>query len=496
MMARLRREFALHPVRSVAAIGLLYTLALINVKLFAAAGPWWRGWADQQRYLESARAFLHFDLSAERHWYPLLYPLGGAPFGWMPAPFVPINIACFALAFAGFRRVCARLDVGQGAAALLFLATTLLDWRVAKLWVEPWSTTLSTALLWLALAEAADWIAGEGRRPALLGALLGLAVLARPSDLSIAAVIAPFAMWRPVIREGQWRVALAAALGGLAVLAGYALLHLAIYGARWSDYALLSREMGFNFADLPWRLVVLLVAPEPWFPGDPGLLRAMPWLILGAAGLILAPFALKGKRRALAACLGLAALAYCLTMAAYVDLLPSGMFRYNNVHYFKWLFPLFGLAALLLVRLGRERRVVAAGILGGLLVLSCFRYDGAQVAEGEPARGLLFVQPDVPKEAIYFAHSTIDGRRNVFDYHQLVDGEHAMFAVALKGDFTGPGAWNPAGDPAAVFPVGSPGVKAGLPARAQAPVARIGTQLKFGYPRWLPPFVRDQILVE
>ncbi|MEZ0242971.1 MAG: hypothetical protein ACAH11_06315, partial [Sphingomonas sp.] len=446
MIARLRREFALHPVRSMAAIGLIHALVFLNLKLFVAGGPWWRGWADQIHYLESARAFLRFDLSPEPHWYPLLYPLGAAPFAWMPAPFVPLNIACFALSFAGFRRVCARLDVGAGAAILLFLATTLLDWRIAKLWLEPWSTTLSTALVWLALAEAADWIAGEGRRPALLGALLGLAVLARPSDLSIALVVAPFAMWRPVIREGQWRVPLMATAGGVAVLAGYALLHLAVYGARWSDYALLSREMGFNFADLPWRMSVLLVAPSMWFPGEIGLLRAMPWLILGVAGAILAPFALSGQKRALAACLGLAGLAYCLTMLAYVDLLPSGMFRYNNVHYFKWLFPLLGLTTLLLVRLGREHRRAAAGVLAGLLLLTCFRYEAVPVTAGLPARALVYGTREVNLDSIYLARSTLDGQRNMFDYHQMPRSDHELIAVALKRDFTEVGVWNPAGD--------------------------------------------------
>ncbi|MEI9849840.1 MAG: hypothetical protein WDN24_02050 [Sphingomonas sp.] len=52
---------------------------------------------------------------------------------------------------------------------------------------------------------------------------------------------APFALWRPLVRERRFGVALRAGGAGLAVLAAYALLHLAIYGARWSDYVLLSR---------------------------------------------------------------------------------------------------------------------------------------------------------------------------------------------------------------------------------------------------------------
>jgi hypothetical protein len=40
----------------------------------------WRGWADQSRYIEAARAWAAWDLTPARHWYPPGYPLMGAPF--------------------------------------------------------------------------------------------------------------------------------------------------------------------------------------------------------------------------------------------------------------------------------------------------------------------------------------------------------------------------------------------------------------------------------
>ncbi|MEI9849839.1 MAG: hypothetical protein WDN24_02045 [Sphingomonas sp.] len=80
------------------------------------------------------------------------------------------------------------------------------------------------------------------------------------------------------------------------------------------------------------------------------MLADLPWLFLGAAGLALGLLRAPAGQRALTACLGLAALAYGALLIAYVDLLPTGLWRYGNVHYFKWMFPLFGLFVLLFVR--------------------------------------------------------------------------------------------------------------------------------------------------
>lgn len=490
MIAWVRREFAEHPVRSMAVLAALYTLIIVNLKLFAPGGPWWRGWGDQKHYLESARAFMAFDLDPARHWYPLPYALSGAPFAWMPAPFVPINIACFALAFAGFRRVCLRLGVGNGAAILLFLATTLLDWRIGKLWIEPWSTTLSTALVWLALAQAGDWMAGEGRRPWLLGGLLMLAAMVRPADVAIGAVVAPFALWRPVVRDRRIDVLLKAAGGALAVLAAYVLLYLAIYGWQWSGYILLSRAYGFSFADLAWNAYVLLIEPAPWFPGEHGVLREMPWLIFALAGAVVAVLALRGAARGLLLCLALSGLAYCVLLFAYVDLVPVGLWRFNNIHYFKWLFPMAGLMTWLLVR-HFDRR--AGIVLAAIVALTGLRFEAVPAAPGAPAKAVAFEAPKAPWIDIYWARSVIADRegsqRSPLDYHQLLLPDGRVLAVAFKRDFAGDERWHGVTPPGIDFPKSAGRLDVTLPGPwPRVPVARYATRLTYGYPCWLPPF--------
>ncbi|WP_448664250.1 hypothetical protein ACG3SL_06110 [Sphingomonas sp. CJ20] len=496
------RALDTHPVRTVLIAGALFTLALVNVKLFAAGGPWWRGWADQRAYLDSARAFAGLDFSAARHWYPLVYPLTGAPFAaWLAAPFVPVDIACFGIAFYGFSRVCAALGVGARTAALLFLATTLLDPRIAKLWVEPWTTTPSAALLWLAFGLVADLRSGAGfdrRRALVLGLALAAIPLVRPADVVVGALVALFALG-PVLRR---RLLLPVLGGGVAIVAVYGALHVSIYGPRASDYMLLSQAYGLNIGDLGWKLQVLLLDPAPWFPGEVGLLRAMPWLVPGAAGLVLALVRLRGEARMLAAWLCAAALVYCVTLFAYVDLLPSGMWRFNNVHYFKWLLPLFGLGAVLLVREGARAPLGAVAALVAVLLPTCLRAVPVPVAADAPAKALVFDAAPALWADIYAARATIADRRgvqrNIFDYHQIQRPDGRVVAVALKRRFAGDEAWRRrVADDAALWPHGAPvrDVTMGG-AWPRAPRGRYDWTLGVGVPCWIVPAACVQTLAE
>jgi hypothetical protein len=420
----------------------------------------------------------------------LLYPLAGAPFAWAPTPFVPVNLACYALAFWGFHRVAARFGIGSFAAGLLFLAATIGDLRISKFWLEPWTTTMSAAFIWLAFAEAADMMFGTRRRPWLFGALLMGIVLVRPADIVVSAIVAAFALWRPVLTERRWRDLGKAIGGAAAALLPYAALYLAIYGWRLTDYTILSGDYGFAFADLGWKASVLLVDPSPWFPGETGLLRELPWLLTGAAGLILGVMRLQGPARALTLCMALGALVYGLMMLAYVDLVPSGMWRFFNAHYFKWLFPMAALFTWLLFT-WRDLRGLA--VVVALVLLASFRIVPRPAGPQEPAKALAFAAPAAPWQDVYFARSAVqDGKgaqRSPADYHQILIGERVV-AIAFKRRFEGDARWYGA-TPASVatWPRGSGKEDVRLPGSwPQRPVGRYATKLVFGYPCWAPPF--------
>ncbi len=142
-------------------------------------------------------------------------------------------------------------------------------------------------------------------------------------------------------------------------------------------------------------------------------------ILLGITGMASAVLLLRGPRRAIAACLLAVAILHCVLAAAYVDLLPTGMWRFNNIHYFKWLMPAFVLFAWLALRRWHRHWRVLAGVLAVVIALTGFRYDAVPAAANEPARALVFDAPAASWIDVYQAHSIIvydlSVQRNFFE---------------------------------------------------------------------------------
>jgi hypothetical protein len=312
------------------------------------------------------------------------------------------------------------------------------------------------------LVLAADWFAGR-RRPVLLGLLPGLVLLLRPSDVlvpgAILAIIGVFALG-----ARDWRALGWLAVGGVVGLALAVAAHLAIHGAAASPYMRQSGDLGFSFHAFGWKAFVLLVEPRAWYGDGQGLLARHPWMALALIGLPFAWRAGPAMRLLILAVVGQMAL-----YIAYVDLLPTGFWRYGNVHYWKGLVPGIGLIALvgLLGLVGAQRAWQAAAVGGALAVLAL----RITPIPGEPARALDLAGPAPAFAEIYFAPLTLTDsagpQRNIFDLRLVPFGE-GIRAIGLRRDF--------------VLPVrDAPGLDRG-PARPLA--ARLG----FGWFCWLPPY--------
>ncbi|MEG3178051.1 hypothetical protein U1872_17545 [Sphingomonas sp. RB3P16] len=540
-----------------AALAFAYGLTLVRVAgLPALRDPallYWRDWQDQGLYVRSANALAAGHLDPALHYYPLLYPLLGLPFlqAWPSQPFFVANLLCYLLAFAGFRSVARGFGVPVWGAAVLFAATTLAQFGIAKLWVEPWTTTPSAALLWLALGamarlwESAPTLAsplflprrrpepsrdvggnealpelgsrslpgpgllrgsGEGengeegreeaherhahRWPAFtLGLALGLIPFARPGDAVIGAIIAVAAALA-LYRARDLRAAGYALAGVLLALASLGTLYTAIYGFAPSPYMLYSAQYGFTFGWLGWKAYVLLVDPRGWFGDGIGLLEYAPWLLLGGAGLIAACAATPIARRPVTIAVAAAGLTYVALMLTYVDLLPSGLWRFNNLHYFKWVFPLFGLFALRFLLDAWRRPVLLLAIVPILLALT-IRLEPVRVGPSEPARLVIFPAPNgATWLPTYFATAWMTDStgelRNSFDYHQILDGPQVR-AVALRRAFTGNEQW--LGDDRVRAQLAGKDVGAFAPLYLTGPwpkaaVARYGLAVSIGLPHW------------
>lgn len=461
-----------------------------------ASGAHWAPWWDQSLYLQSATALAQGNLAAEAHWYPLLYPLLAAPFVWLlPGhPFLPLDIACVGVMAQAMTGVAARLGIGKPASLAIFLATGFLHAAMPNSWLAPWTSTLSGALIWSLLAVAASLLDAarlDPRRMAALGLIAALVPLTRPAEALVVLAAALFVCIHLARRGTLDRTAIGWAMAGAAAaILPYGALHLAIYGAATSPYMRLSAAIGLHFSGLGWKAWTLYVDPAPWFPAGAGILRRMPWLVLGLAGAGFALACGDAPRRRLAALLVLVAATHIILLTAYAGLLPTSIWATNGIHYFKWLLPLFGLFAWLLIRDGWRSPRSAGIALAAVLLITCLRFDAVPASAQETARRIDFAAPAGESALrIYFAASAIgDGaglRRNIVDYRQVADAG-IVRAVALGPEFAPDARWFGGGVASLDWPEGLADPNAALSGNwPAAPTARWKAKLGFGAPCWL-----------
>ena len=274
-------------------------------------------------------------------------------------PFLVPNLLAVVAACWWFGTV-ARAVLGPAAPSreigmAVFALTSLFNLRVADLWTTPWTTTPTVALGFGALAAGLSTLSRPRARAAFGAGLAGGLVAAfRPSDILFVLPPAALAVLFGVARsEAATRARLLASFGlGAGLGLGAAIgLHASVWGLHPSPYMILSAQVGFEWRLLPLQWVLLVDGPMPETAGR-GIVPAFPFLILGLPALLV--FALAGTRgggmrapHVVLCCYVLLAFAEFL---AYRDLHPSGLWRYRNVYYFTWLFPIGGLYALLLCR--------------------------------------------------------------------------------------------------------------------------------------------------
>ena len=452
---------------------------------------WW-GWFDQGRYLRSVQAFARFDLRPGQHWYPLGYPLLGAPFvGVLPRhPFLLVDLGCLLASFAGFVVFARRCGITTAAAVGAFLLGAIGSESVRENWVVPWSTTPGCAATWLFLALCVghlDASADEARnarrrRLVLAGLLAGLIPLFRPADLPMPAIGVTLMAWWS-LRDRTWRAGdPVLLLFGMAVpMVPYGLLYLRIYGPHPTPYMVNSRWIGLDFHELPMKTVLLLVSPRPWFPSGSGLLARLPWMAAGFAGMLLLPSLRSRTARRGLTMLTVMMLAYMMLLFAYVDLLPSGLWSYKNVHYFKWMLPGIALLGTVFLRaLLRGPRPAAVLALLAVVLASMVRLVPVP-AKGTEARLLQYAGKPPAWSASYWGQSRLADAKGVFDnirtMRVLPDGQGSR-VLSLSRPFEGHVVWER---------------HAGLSIEADRAPARWKAHVTVGWPCWLPPYACDHL---
>lgn len=335
---------------------------------------WW-GWLDQGHYFQSAKALAAGNLAPSQHWFPLGYSLLAAPFvRLMPNhPFFFPDLLCLVASAFFFLRMSRAFGFSGTVGSLLFLVSLLFDPRVFGTFVVPWNTTLVVALTYFSLFLVIVPQAISIRSAICIGACGALVLATRPSDAMLFAVIGGAMLYRALTEQGAMRalhVTMATGASAVIVVATFASLHFAIYGAHLSTYEIISDQIGFDLRPLPQKLYSFFIDPLPLYGEGEPILHHSIWLLLLPFGLVFSwrDFGVRG------AVIAGVIMVNILTYVAYVDLDPVKIFKYLNIHYFKLMYPLAALTAAHGVRCTYKNWRMAASLAASCILILMLRY--------------------------------------------------------------------------------------------------------------------------
>ncbi|MCX5539975.1 hypothetical protein M3A49_10770 [Paraburkholderia sp. CNPSo 3076] len=419
---------------------------------------WW-GWFDQSQYLKEAKALAAHQFSPDNFYYPVLYPLIGRIFlHWTPNhPFFlfdGFSLLLFVYVFVKFAdHYLSRVEILVITAASIWFQPTVID-NFAIPWTTS-GTTLIYALSLLILIRQRDTRQRDDDSPAallwagLLSLLFGALIILRPVDVVLAAVFfpayiyfaLPFRDIASLLRQRRRVLAICSALG-LGIVFGlmlFAAVNYRIYGKPMGGYLQSTAgASGYFITELPRKTWSLLFdANSIYLEPQAALVTHYPWLLLSIVGVVIA--IARGDQ--LLRVVALAILLHFALYAPYGDLLPEGMWRYHNIHYFKWAIPYLALLAWLALRWvwggsesrlqSRVLRASCAAIL--VLLVLCLQFkisdiDSIQQAhstsqDGNPVIEVVWSAHKSPADFIDFHGLTGQFTDVYFGQHRVwVDG--------------------------------------------------------------------------
>jgi hypothetical protein len=356
----------------------------------------WLAWFDQSNYLSQSASFAKHTWRTTYQYYPPLYPWLGSWFieFWPAHPFYLIDFAGLA-AHAASIVVIGRRCFGMGVASLSIVgAFVLFPFITLDQWAVPWTTSVSAglgAMLLLifarfalrdwAVATTADWI-----WIAVYSLGYGAIFAVRPLDVVVwlpASLIFyahlflrslhPLRLSFPLKRAATLTLVVAA--GGLLLPILYAYFNYANTGTIEGTYVAVQRGSGYQFYGFLRKFISLFLDSGTVYVESDASIADRFWPVYLAFPLILYySFAARGPLRA-------AVLTIAAQFAIYTpfgDLLPNGLYRFFNVHYFAWTFPwllllcLGFLGSFLRLTRATSRPSLAAVVAVGVASLLCW----------------------------------------------------------------------------------------------------------------------------
>lgn len=392
---------------------------------------WW-GWADQGLYLRSSVALSNSDFSSSEHFYMPLYPfIGSLLINITPNhSYLLPNILLISVFSAMTIKLTSRY-LEPWVVVICLVAGTFLFQPLRLQWVIPWTSTLSATLMvaalylldrYFSLRKAGLTSPRQFALNALLfGAALGAVAATRAVDLLIMLPVGMFYAYFAIsdlFRSRELRLSglvtiFFGAFGFCPCVMAWLWFNLEVYGDMFGGpYFSAAESFGFFPSTLHLKLYSHLLDSFSLY-GEPNQdwLSQMPFFVFALAFVpasLLAPIPLIFK--VFAICLFFQFGVYY----SYSDILPTGTFRYNNIHYFKWLMPLLLACVVLVVRSVKENQkdhrrnaklaCAFAGLLlvGGMAVKLDHRVLTVGLIEESERRALI----SLPKNEIQYIDIT------------------------------------------------------------------------------------------
>jgi hypothetical protein len=319
---------------------------------------WW-GWFDQGEYIKSVRAFASLNFNALEHLYPPLYALIASPFvlASKDHPFFIPNLIFFAFYVFVFLRVLQKYYGPYLPAVVLVCILGFLPVISITQWIIPWTTSLQAALVSgliliffrfeskdapFRVGTRADWLCFAG-----FFILYGALAPTRPLDILVCFPFALNFFIRAVLATAgaappglSVRTAslcfMVATIGGLIFVSFYLLFNFLTFGSFFGAYLGVASKNPYLAADILEKAYsIFLSSGEIYGERGQAFLERIPAAAPVLAVCIAAIGFLNGIRRWII----LTALLHFVIYLPYGDLLPTGIFRYYNLHYFKWAYP-------------------------------------------------------------------------------------------------------------------------------------------------------------
>ena len=231
--------------------------------------------------------------------------------------------------------------------ALVITICLLLSWEYnSQRANQTWMNGRSTAAWWFTAMMI--WVRPFEIIPA---AVLSIGLTAIQIKRAIWGEQAPtgFQPRQQITTPNLQRLAAIVAAPGMAfagTVALYALYNLKTFGSWEPSYSKTINSMGFSPSDLGFKFISLVTDSSAYGLDDGHLSHALPLVIPLSVLSVLSLLLLAVPQKLLV----VAALINFISYLSFNDLVPTGLFTFNNIHYFTWSIAVFAVSAISILK--------------------------------------------------------------------------------------------------------------------------------------------------